>query len=339
MRPLLLAALMAGLALPLAAQEVMTSGDLVIDDPTLAEGLEALPPDDPAATVEAGTAADLPQVDAATLADMQAALRAVSADLQALRAELLASGASGFAAAGGDSAIDRMNAMEAQIAELTDRTEQLSNRIKRIVADGSNRIGDVEFRLCEMDPSCDLGALMTAEIGQQGGLIGPGMGTVPGPLPSDINAAPLPPMAEPAPGAPPPTEEEAREFAAARALVEAGDWTRAIAELDHLVSSHAGGPLTAEALFLRGIAQEADGQPEPAAKSWLMAFSAAPDGPRAAASLMALSRVMAALDTPADACPYLDELTRRFPTAPEAGEAAVAAKAAACPSAEGEGAH
>ncbi|MEZ5724025.1 MAG: tol-pal system protein [Paracoccaceae bacterium] len=339
MRPLLLAALMAGLAGPLAAQEAIPSGDLVIDDPTLAEGLEALPPDDLAATVEAENAAAQPQVDAATLADMQAALRAVSADLQALRAELLASGASGFAAAGGDSAIDRMNAMEAQIAELTDRTEQLSNRIKRIVADGSNRIGDVEFRLCEMDPSCDLGALMTAELGRQGGLIAPGAGeAMPRPRNSYVNAMPLPPMAEPAPGMPPPTEEEERELASANDLVIAGKWAEAIAVLDHLVSSHAGGPLTVDALYLRGIAQTSNLQPEAAAQSWLMAFSAAPDGPHAAASLMALSRVMGALDTPADACPYLAELIRRFPDAPEAAEAALAAEAAACPSAEGEGA-
>ena len=329
MRPLLIAAFLAGLTGPAAAQNAA----IVIDDPSLAEGLEALPPaEDLVADVDAENAAARPQIDAATLAEMQTALRAVSADLQALRAELLASGASGFEAAGGDSAIDRMNAMEAQIATLTDQTEQLANRIKRVVADGTNRIGDVEFRLCEMDPNCDLGALMTAEIGRQGGH-GAAAGPEPEPLPSDISAAPLPPLEEPGPGAAPPTEEEAREFASARAAVEAGEWAKAITELDHLTSAHAGGPLTAEALYLRGVAQQASDQLEPAAQSWLTAFSAAPDGPRAPASLLALSRTMVTLGAPADACPYLSELTRRFPAAPEAVEAGGILAEAGCPDA------
>lgn len=331
MRPLLLAALiasLAGLAGPVAAQDA----GLVIDDPTLAEGLEALAPSaDAAASVDAENAAARPAIDAETLADMQAALRAVSADLQALRAELLTSGASGFEAAGGDSAIDRMNAMEAQIATLTDRTEQLANRIKRVVADGTNRVGDVEFRLCELDPNCDLGALMTADLGRQQGGPGPVAGADPGAIPSDISAAALPPLEDPAPGKAPPTEEEARELASARAAIEAGDWTSAIAELDHLATAHGGGPLTAEALYLRGVALQENGQIELAAQSWLTAFSAAPDGPRASSSLMGLSRAMAQLGAPADACPYLSELTRRFPNAPEAAEATGAFADARCP--------
>ena len=70
--------------------------------------------------------------------------------------------------------------------------------------------------------------------------------------------------------------------------------------------------------------------PPPAAQSYLLAFSAAPDGPRAPASLLALSQAMAGLGTPGDACPYLDELTRRFPASPEAAEAAPLAETAAC---------
>ena len=72
---------------------------------------------------------------------------------------------------------------------------------------------------------------------------------------------------------------------------------------------------------------------EPAAQSWLTAFSAAPDGPRAPASLLALSRTMVTLGAPADACPYLSELTRRFPAAPEAVEAGGILAEAGCPDA------
>ncbi|MDO5642807.1 MAG: tol-pal system protein [Paracoccus sp. (in: a-proteobacteria)] len=325
MRAFMLAAL---LAAPGLAGHAQDGAGIVIDDPSLAGGLEATMPDADIYAVPAS-------LDGASLADMQAALRAISADLQALRAELLASGAAGFAAAGGDGAIDRMNAMEAQIAHLTDRTELLANQIRRIVADGTNRIGDIEFRLCEMDPHCDLGALMTAELGRFGTGALPG-GPAPGSAPpaSDISAMPLPPLESTAAPQAPPTEEEAREFALAQAAVAAGNWAQAIEELDHLASAHAGGPLTADVLYLRGTALLADAQPQAAAESWLMAFSAAPDGPRAPASLLALARSMAALGAAGDGCPYLAELTRRFPDAPETAEAAPAL--AACP--EGEGA-
>ncbi|MBA4492337.1 tol-pal system protein [Paracoccus sp. S1E-3] len=319
-------------ALPMLAQEaIVLPNGVVVNDPALAQGLEAIPStDEIAAEVEAENAAARPQVDAATLADMQANLREVSADLQALRAQLLASGAQGFVAAGGDSAIDRMNAMEAQIAAVTEKTEQLSNRIKQVVAEGTNRIGDIEFRLCELDANCDLGALMTADLGGQGAVApAPGGGPVP-PPPSDVSAETLPPMAEPETVATPPTEEEAREFAEIRGLVAAQDWAPAKAKLDHLVTAHAGGPLTAEALYLQGIARQGDGQLNQAAQSYLLAFSAAPDGPRAPASLLALSQAMTGLGAPGDACPYLDELTRRFPASPEAAEAAPLAETAAC---------
>ncbi|MFV0411214.1 MAG: hypothetical protein ACK5LJ_16395 [Paracoccus sp. (in: a-proteobacteria)] len=162
------------LAAPVArAQDTANMPDLTVEELAADEAQTEAAPGDPstgdlAAILAAENAAARPEVDAGTLADMQADLRAVSADLQALRAELLASGAAGFAAAGGDSAIDRMNRMESQIATLTDRTEQLANRIRRIVVDGTNRIGDLEFRLCELDPNCDLGALMTAELGRSG---------------------------------------------------------------------------------------------------------------------------------------------------------------------------
>ena len=62
--------------------------------------------------------------EGATLADMRAELATVQQGLLSLRTELVASGAQGFQAAGGDSAIDRMNDMENQLARLTDRIEQ-----------------------------------------------------------------------------------------------------------------------------------------------------------------------------------------------------------------------
>ena len=137
---------------------------MVLAAPVLAQ--EAAPP---AAAAPSGR----------TLADLRADLRAVGAELRALRAELNASGAEGFRAAGGDSAIDRMNAMEREITRLTGETERLKHRIDGVVRDGTNRIGDLEFRLCEMEDGCDLGALTTPTLGEAdtgGGVLQPSLG-------------------------------------------------------------------------------------------------------------------------------------------------------------------
>ena len=69
-----------------------------------------------------GDAAATTAAQPRTLADLRADLTSLGAELKSLRAELNASGAAGFQAAGGDSAIDRMNAMEREIARLTGET-------------------------------------------------------------------------------------------------------------------------------------------------------------------------------------------------------------------------
>ena len=92
---------------------------------------------------------------AQTLADIRSELGQLSAQLQDLRSELVASGAKGMQAAGGSSALQRMDSMEAELSRLTSRTEQLQNRIDQVVKDGTNRVGDLEFRVCEMEEGCD----------------------------------------------------------------------------------------------------------------------------------------------------------------------------------------
>ena len=69
-----------------------------------------------AAGLVLGAALPVAAQDAQTLADIRTELNQLTADLQSLRGQLVASGPAGFAAAGGDSAIDRMNAMEAKLA-------------------------------------------------------------------------------------------------------------------------------------------------------------------------------------------------------------------------------
>lgn len=247
-----------------------------------------------------------------SLADLRTQLSDLRTELQALRGQLVASGAAGFQAAGGDAAIDRMNAMENQLAALTDRTEQLQNRINRIVEDGTRRIGDIEFRLCEMDETCDLAALTTPELGglASGGVPAPAATS---PVAPDIPAPPVNIKAA--------TAAEQADFDAANAALGQGEFRRAADLFAELARKHAGGPLTAEALYLRGAALDSAGDGKAAASAWLEGFSADPDGPRAAESLLGIARVIAANGDPIASCLYLAEIPARFPGSPQSAEA------------------
>ncbi|WP_295045258.1 tol-pal system protein [uncultured Paracoccus sp.] len=251
--------------------------------------------------------------DEPRLADLRAELTEIRGQLQSLRSELVASGQAGFQAAGGDAAIDRMNAMEQRLARLTDRTEQLGNRIDRIVADSNRRIADMEFRLCEMDETCDLSALTTADSGR---------------APSGITA-PLPPSTSVQGGKPASAGEQA-DFDAARTVMASGDFRRAADMFGAVAETHAGGALTAEALFLRGAALDSAGEAKGAAAAWLEGFSADPDGPRAAESLLGIARVIEAEGDAMAACLYLAEIPARFPGSPPAAEAETRMSRLAC---------
>lgn len=260
---------------------------------------------------------------AATLADLRAQLAALSASLKGLRAELNASGAGGFAAAGGERAIDRMNAMERQLSRLTGETERLRNRIERVVRDGTNRVGDIEFRLCEMEEGCELGALTLSPLGEDAPA-GGGGGVMP-PVGAAAQAAAAQAAADM-----PLTAAEKAAFDAASAALQGGDFARAAALFGDFARDHASSPAAAEAQYLRGAALDSAGDAPGAAAAWLSAFAAAPAGPRAPDALLGLSRV-SAIGKSADAgCVYLDELTTRFAGTPQADEGARRSAAAGC---------
>ncbi|TRW97519.1 tol-pal system protein [Paracoccus sp. M683] len=253
--------------------------------------------------------------DASTLADLQNQLHLLTEDLQSLRTELVASGAAGFQAAGGDNAIDRMNAMEQQLTRLTGQTEQLQNRIQRIVRDGTRRIGDIEFRLCEMDPGCDLGALMSVpELGSQGAGGGSGLST--GPVIGTNGSA-----AGTAGTAQQPSATEQQDFDRAQEVLGQGDFLHAAQLFAAVAETHAGGPLTSEALFLRGSALDSAGDADQAAAAWLESFAADPQGQRAGESLLGIARIIADKGDPVAACLYLSEIPVRFAGSDPATEA------------------
>lgn len=272
-----------------------------------------------AAALVAASAAQSPAQDKAqTLADIRAELGTLAAELQALRSELMEGGGAAMQAAGGASALDRMNAIEAQLSRLTSETEALQNRVGRVVSDGTNRIGDLEFRLCELEEGCDTANLpITQSLGGEAGAT---------PAPAVTPAVPAP-----AAGATPELAvSEQADFDRAKGALDSGDFRGAADQFAAFTQSYPGGPLTGEANYLRGEALTQLGDTSNAARAYLEAFSGAPDGPRAPAALLKLGAALGLLGQGQEACVTLGEVGTRFPTAPEAVEATTAMRSLGC---------
>src|SRR6056297_3510432 len=94
---------------------------------------------------------------AQTLADIRQELSVLWVEIQRLRRELSTTGSPSGVAGGGP--LERVDAIERELRRLTSATEELQLRVDTIVSDGTNRIGDLEFRLCELEPDCDIASL------------------------------------------------------------------------------------------------------------------------------------------------------------------------------------
>jgi len=247
----------------------------------------------------------------ATLADIRQQLAMLYVEVQDLRAELNTSGA---AASGisGTSALERINAIEAELQRITSKTEQLEFRINRITVDGTNRIGDLEFRICELEEGCDIGALGDT----------PSLGGV-------DSAAQVPEPQQDTTGPALAVGEQA-DFDAARDAMTRGDLQAASEQLTRFVEIYPGSPLSAEALYLRGEALEGLGQLSAAARSYLDAFSGDPTGHLAPDALFKLGASLAAMGQVRDACVTLAEVAVRFPNSPAVFEANSAMQELSC---------
>ncbi len=245
--------------------------------------------------------------DKETLADIRKELGQLSSQLQSLRSELVASGAKGMQAAGGAGALQRMDTMEASISRLTSRTEDLSNRIDRVVKDGTNRIGDLEFRVCELEEGCDPGSVgNAAPIGGAAPKSTASALTAPAP---NVTNAPKGDL----------TVNEQADFDRAKEVLGQGDFRGAADLFKTFAQTYPGGPLTAEAAYMSGDSLSKAGDVPGAARAWLDAFSADPEGPRAADNLFELGRSLSTLGQKAESCTTLREVAARFPSSQAAG--------------------
>ena len=128
--------------------------------------------------------------DDQTLADIRQELTVLYVEMQKLKRELSTTGGANVNLSG-TNALQRLDAMEAEVQRLTAATEQLTNRVDAVVADGTNRIGDLEFRLCELESGCDIGALgETTTLGGGALPASTGGSSVGGSAPAAVKARP-----------------------------------------------------------------------------------------------------------------------------------------------------
>jgi len=236
-----------------------------------------------------------------TLADIRQELTVLFVEVQRLKRELSTTGAAG--ANVGNDTLQRVDLIERELRRLTSKTEELEFRISSVVRDGTNRVGDLEFRLCELEAGCDIAAL--GETPMLGG---------------EISAVALPDTE----AQPDDTElavGEQADFDRAVAALDAGDYQSAATQFATFTATYIGGPLSAEAHFLRGEALTGLGDTPAAARAYLNSFSGEPHGRRAPDALVRLGVSLGALGQVTEACVTLGEVAARFPGAVQVAQA------------------
>lgn len=251
---------------------------------------------------------------AQTLAEIRAELGALSSELADLRSEFVASGLA--AQPTGGTMLDRILTLEAELVRLTGATEGFDLRLRRVVDDLALRLGDLEFRLTELEGG-DVGALgPTAPLGSEGA---PAVATGAG---AETPALAAPSAVDPVAG----TAERAG------ALIDAGDPAGALALLDDAIARSPEDPAIGELDLLRGEALYALDRRIEAAQSFLDSVSGAPDAPWAATAMLRLGATLGEIGEMVDACIALSEVVLRYPEDVEAGDEADRLRAAfACP--------
>lgn len=233
-----------------------------------------------------------------TIADVKAELGVLDGQIEQLRNELVRTGAARGLPGSPATALTRLDQLQAELKRLTDRVDVLTNDVRRVVDDASNRVGDIEFRVTELEGGDVSVKPPVATLG--GGITGP-------------KPRPAAPQAAPATGADELAVTEQSDFDAAVAAAKAGDNAKAAQLFATFLETYPGGPLSSEAQFRRGEALAATNDWRGAARSFLDAFSGAPQGPQAPQALYRLAVSLSRLGDTQNACLTLAEVDLRYP--------------------------
>jgi TolA-binding protein len=249
--------------------------------------------------------------DQQTLADLRQDMIVLKVELGRLSRELTTTNAPLPSTSAG-SLTARTAAIESELSRLTAQIETLEYRITQIVRDGTNRLDDLQFRLCDLTPDCDISALPPAT-----------------PLGGEtiVPASPVVPTEQAAEMA----IGEAADLAAARALLEAEDYPGATAALQRFLDSYPQTPLMAEAQLYLGRANAQLGDYKAAAKAYLDSYTADPNPPTGDAALTQLGLALGQLGQFDAACKALSSVPTRFEGSEFIAQARAGAQEFGCP--------
>ncbi|MFC2966489.1 tol-pal system protein YbgF [Acidimangrovimonas pyrenivorans] len=238
------------------------------------------------------------ETSAKTLASIRQELNGLYSLVRGLQQEIKAPPAKPEAVDLSGSTQERLDAIEARLEQLTNDTEELQHRIKQVIADATNRIGDLNYRLCDLEKGCDI-----TKIGKTPVLGG-----------ADVKPAPV---TAPAPGQPQEAPDlavgEKPDFEKAKAALDAGKYQDAADQFASFTETYTAGPLTGQAHYYRGWALEQMGQTADAARAYLDSFSGSPDGVRAPDALTRLGINLGKLGQVQEACVTLGQVSVRYP--------------------------
>ncbi|MBL4807451.1 MAG: tetratricopeptide repeat protein [Rhodobacteraceae bacterium] len=217
-----------------------------------------------------------------TLEDIRTDLLTLGQQLEELRSQLSGTDGTGLNPQQAATALVRLDEFDADLRNALGRVETLEIQIANIVDDGTRRIGDMDFRLTELEGG-DTSILMnTTPLGGQDD--------------SNVDLA----------------SGERSDFNAAKRALEDGDGAAASAMLSAFVTAYPDGPLSVEARYLQGEALSLQGDHQNAARSYLKSFSSAPDSAFAPRSLYGLAVSLDALGQTEQACLTLSEIQIRY---------------------------
>lgn len=256
------------------------------------------------------------QERAAQLADIRADLSALYGQIQSLKSELAPSNGAQAPAISG-SVIDRVTLIESELQRLTAKTEELEYRIERVVKDGTNRIGDLEFRLVELEGG-DVSTL--SETSTLGGAA-PAASVSAGATATAQSDADEPELA---------VSEEA-DFARADDAFASGDFAAAAVQFGTFAANYPAGPLTDVARYKQGMSQKALGDHRAAASTFLETYRAAPNSEVAPAALVELGAALGKLGKKEAACTTLGQARARYSDAELTAQIASEMSALSCP--------
>lgn len=247
-----------------------------------------------------------------TLADIRQEMSFIYVEIQRLKQELSTTGNTQSGTGSQGSQLKRLDSLEGEFRRITGKIEELEFRIQKIVKDGTNRIGDLEFRLVELEGG-DVSSL--GETSTLGG--------------EDPNNRPIV-VVPTTDGSAELAASEQVDYDAAKSAFDAGDYAQSADLFEVFARIYPGGPMTGEAHFWRGEALANLGQWSNSARAYLQSFSSAPDSAIAPRALLRLGTSLDRIGQREEACLTLNEVSLRYPDSQSSLDAQAEMRAMAC---------